>query len=251
MRAVDVATMPFGSGDVDGGHVELRAESLLEQTILQPPCDVFERRPADRDDFVRERALGQLNRDAGGFAKRDDLGRDPPGTELADHALGADEPRRVRLAERLRQVLVHGVGQPVGRADLFGHVDADASGIPLLDERRQRRRRGEDVVCAGLLDHVAARPERGALDAIAAAIREHVIADAGDVPAPQVLPERVVVVFLHRDDPHVHAVGAHHQRQDLVELVQADLPFHLPSPSRFLAACGGRTDERTAWRRER
>ena len=79
-------------------------------------------------------------------------------------------------------------------------------GLRSLTNAGERRRRREDVVGARLLDQVAARPERRALDAVAAAVGEDVVADAGDVAAAEVLPQRVGVVLLHRDDPHVDAV---------------------------------------------
>ena len=82
------------AGDVDRRHVELGAERAIEQAILHPPRDVFERRLAGRDHFVRQRALGQLNRDAGGFAERDDLGGDAVRPEIGDQFLGGDESRR-------------------------------------------------------------------------------------------------------------------------------------------------------------
>ena len=97
----------------------------------------------------------------------------------------------------------------------------------------------DDVVGARLVQQVAARAKSGALDAIAAAIGEDVVADARHVAAAQIVPKRVVVVLLDRDDPHVDAVVAHRARQDLLELVEADLALHFPAPAGFLCGLHG------------
>ena len=223
-----------GAGDVDRGHVELGAEGAIEQAILHPPRDVFERRLAGRDHFVRQRPLGQLDRDVGGFAERDDFRRDAMRSEVGDQFLCRHESRRERVAERRLQVREHRHRQAIRRPDLLRHVEADALGIARLDVIGERRCRRDDVVGARLVQHVAARAERGALDAIAAAIGEDVIADAGHIAAAQIVPERVVVVFLDGDDPHVDAVLAHRARQDLLELIEPDLALHFPTPPGFL-----------------
>ena len=54
------------------------------------------------------------------------------------------------------------------------------------------------------------------------------------VAAAQIVPQRVVVVLLHRDDPHVDAVVAHRARQHLLELIEADLALHFPAAAGFL-----------------
>src|SRR5687767_12985306 len=128
--------------------------------------------------------------------------------------------------------------QAIGGTDLVRHVEADALRIALFHVGGECGGRRDDVVGAGLVQHVAARPERGALDAIAAAIREHVIADPGDVAAVEIIPERVVVVFFHRDDPHVDAVRPHRARQHLLELVETNLTLDLPAAAGLLG--GGR-----------
>ena len=84
----------------------------------------------------------------------------------------------MRLAERRLQVREHRDRQAVGRSDLLGHVEADAFRIARLDVIGKRRGRRDDVVGARLVQQVAARPKRRALDAIAAAIGEDVVADA-------------------------------------------------------------------------
>jgi hypothetical protein len=81
-----------GAGDVDRRHVELRAEPALEQAILEPPRDILERGLSGGDHFVRERALRELDGDARSFAEGDNLRGDAARAELADHALGADQP---------------------------------------------------------------------------------------------------------------------------------------------------------------
>ena len=76
--------------------------------------------------------------------------------------------------------------------------------------------------------------DRGTLDPIATTIREDVIADGADVPAAEQLPERIVVAFLHRDDPHIDLVFAHRLREDAVELLASDGTEPLPPDSCFV-----------------
>jgi hypothetical protein len=85
--------------------------------------------------------------------------------------------RRVGLAQRLLEVRQHGRRQTVGGPDFVRHVDADALRIALLDDLGQPRRRQELIVGARFGDQVAARAEGQPLDAIGAAIGEHVVAD--------------------------------------------------------------------------
>src|SRR5690606_12407110 len=99
-----------------------------------------------------------------------------------------------------------------------------------------------DVVGSRLLDEVPAGPERGTFDAAAAAVGEDVVADAGHVTAPEILPERVAVVLLHGHDPHVDPGIAHRERQNLLELVEAHLALHLPPPPGLLPFGGGDSD---------
>jgi hypothetical protein len=113
----------------------------------------------------------------------------------------------------------------------------------LAPAESQHRGRRHAVVGTGFVDEVAARPEGDALHAVAAQ-EEHVVAHAGDVAAAQVFPQRIDVVLLHRDEPHVDVVVLHRQRQDLLELVEADLALHLPAPPRLLGA--GFTRDRQA-----
>jgi hypothetical protein len=120
------------------------------------------------------------------------------------------------------------------------HVEADAFRIARFHVIGERRCRRDDVVGARLAEQVAARAEGGALDAVAAAIGEDVIADARHVAAPEIVPERIVVVLLDGDDPHVDAVVAHRARQDLLELVER---IWRCISQRLLASCAyvGRT----------
>src|SRR5688572_23637888 len=76
-------------------------------------------------------------------------------------------------------------------------------------------------------------PDRGALDAVAAAVGEDVVADAADVAATEQLPEWIIVTFLHRDDPHVDLILAHRFGEDAVELLAADGAQTLPAVSRL------------------
>ena len=225
----------FGPGHVDRRHVELAAEGPFEQPVLQPPRHVFEGGLAGRNHLVRQRPFGQADGDAGRFAEGHDLRGHAARAELRHELLGAHEARGIGLAERLHEVIAHGHGEAVGRTDLLRHVDADALRVALAHELRQHRGRRHAVVGAGFVDEVAARPEGDALHAVAAQ-EEHVVAHAGDVAAAEVFPQRIDVVLLHRDEPHVDVVVLHRQRQDLLELVEADLALHLPAPPRFLGA---------------
>ena len=76
-------------------------------------------------------------------------------------------------------------------------------------------------------------PDGGALDPVAAAVGEDVVADASDIAAAEQLPERIVVAFLHRDDPHVDLVLAHRFGEDAIELLASDRAESLPPISRF------------------
>ena len=76
-------------------------------------------------------------------------------------------------------------------------------------------------------------PDRGALDPVAAAVGEDVVADGSHVPAAEQLPERIVVALLHRDDPHVDPVLAHRFGEDAIELLAADRAEPLPPVSRL------------------
>ena len=58
---------------------------------------------------------------------------------------------------------------------------------------------------------IAARSEGEPLHLVAAQ-EEHVVADAGDVAAAQVLPQRIDVVLLHGHEPHVDARVLHRRR---------------------------------------
>src|SRR5215210_1968235 len=72
----------------------------------------------------------------------------------------------------------------------------------------------------------------GALDPVTAAVREDVVADASHVAAAEQLPQRIVMAFLHRDDPHVDGVLAHRFGKDAVELLASDGAEALPPISR-------------------
>src|SRR4051794_18294654 len=76
-------------------------------------------------------------------------------------------------------------------------------------------------------------PDRGALDAVTTAVREDVIADASHVAAAEQLPERVVMAFLHGDDPHVDPVLTHRFGENAVELLAPDGAESLPPMSRI------------------
>src|SRR5262249_4019907 len=65
-------------------------------------------------------------------------------------------------------------------------------------------------------------------------VGEDVVADASHVAPPEELPLRLVVPLLHRHDPHVDAVVAHRLRQDVVELLPADLTETLPARPRLV-----------------
>ena len=122
-------------------------------------------------------------------------------------------------------------------------------GLRFGDERGQRAGGGEDVVRARLLNQVAARSQRCPLDARLPAIGEDVVADARHVAASEVVPQRIVVVLLHRDDPHVDAGAAHRAGEHLLELVETDLALHFPASPRLLGG-RGHGDEQHERRRQ-
>src|SRR5215204_1005457 len=75
--------------------------------------------------------------------------------------------------------------------------------------------------------------DRGALDPVAAPVREDVVADASHVAAAEQLPERIVVAFLHCDDPHVDLVLAHCFGEHAIELLSPDGAEAFPPVSCF------------------
>src|SRR6187401_2863767 len=75
-------------------------------------------------------------------------------------------------------------------------------------------------------------PDRGTLDPVATAVREDVVADASHVAAAEQLPERIVMAFLHGDDPHVDRVLTHRFGENAVELLAPDGAESLPPMSR-------------------
>ena len=85
--------------------------------------------------------------------------------------LGRDQPRCVRLAERLDELLMAGIGQVVDRADGARRVDADPFRVALAHEVGQIVSRFEEVVGARFPDPVAADAERRPLDPVAAPVR--------------------------------------------------------------------------------
>ena len=235
---------PQRAGDVDGGHVEGRIESPLEQPVPDPPGHVLERGHARLDDLVGERPLGDLAADLAGLGEGGDLHGRARGPEVGHEALGRDQAFAVDGAQRLFQVEVGGVREPVGSADGGGHVHTDAAGVALGDESGERVRRGEAVVDAALLKHVAAHAQRRALDAPAVArAGEHVVGPVAHVAPAQRFPQRVEQAFAHHHDPHVEIVVLHRPGEDQVELLGTNLAHALPAAARLLPFRGRRGGE--------
>ena len=181
--------------------------------------------------------------------------------EVPDQEFRGDEAVGIGAADRLHQHVPEGDRETVGFGKRPRRVDPDALGVPAVNGFPQVRRDSlpavavVDLLVVDLLDHrvprLHMRAEIDLLGLRAPRVEEDVGGAHSGEAAPDLVVQRVRVVFPVEDDPHVDAVRPHRREQRRAEFLLDDRGLD-PGPfegSGYAVAGPGRGIGRRGWRR--
>ena len=127
------------------------------------------------------------------------------------------------------------MGEPVGGADAFRHVEGDPLRVALGDESLEVDAVLEDLVETAGHEPPIRKTDRGPFDSGGAPVGEDEVTDAPDVALAEVPEQRIVETLFRQGDPHVDPVLAHRLRENEIELVRPNGAEPLPAAAGLLS----------------